>query len=166
MTSPLWEQSSFERLADLYGQDVRRLIVFSGAGASREVGLPDWPMFVSRLKQHYAQNARTAIGEALINENLKAIDNADDPWKKVGKLKETLGGQYEIAVRNILTPPTDKLSTFYRRVWDLNPHALLSINIDGLTQASYAALKTGVHPDGKLRSKKSQRPELSEKAYS
>lgn len=143
----LWTQPYFKRLADLYSQKVRRIVAFCGAGASREIGLPNWDGLIEQLTDQFAATAHTAIGEALTEQYLKNLSETSNSWDKMKLLKEYLRGQFEPTVRAILQPPPDKVPTFHRRIWELDPAALFSLNLDGLAASSYANRKTGLNPN-------------------
>jgi eukaryotic-like serine/threonine-protein kinase len=146
MNTKLTQQDSFARLANLHTQGIRRLIAFSGAGASKEVGFPDWTEFIGKLLEQYEQHATGAFGTALVEKNKQQILQIKNPWKRVEQIKQKMGGYFETAVRNILDKPT-RLSTFYEKIWEISPSALLSVNLDGMAQQSWDARKTGVSSD-------------------
>lgn len=147
MVNTLWSQPYFRRLADLYSQQVRKIVAFCGAGASRELSLPDWGELIEQLKTQYSTTALTALGEGIVDETLRVVQETPNSWDKMSLLKDYLRGQYEPAVRAILQPPPNKVPTFHHRIWDLDPAALLSLNLDGLGARSYAQRKTGVSPN-------------------
>lgn len=147
MPDRLWSQPYFRRFADLYAQQVRRIVAFSGAGASREIGLPNWDGLISQLQDQYISTARTTLGEKIAEEFGKKIAATSNNWDKMQLLRDSLHGQYEQAVRAVLNSPSRTIPTYHRRILDLEPSALLSLNLDGLSMVSYAAKRTGTSPN-------------------
>ncbi|MET3855064.1 serine/threonine protein kinase [Rhizobium sp. OAE497] len=144
LTSEILEQQSFQKLAKIYGEKTKRLVVICGAGASKEAAMPTWDDLIERIKENYLKVATTSIGQKLADEISLQIKYMPDNWQRMSRLKELMGAQYEQVVRNILTPNTDIIPTFYRDIWELEPHALLTFNLDNFANISYVKKKTGI----------------------
>lgn len=147
MTDTLWSQPFFRRLADLYAQQVRRIVAFCGAGASSEAGLPNWDGLISELTAQYTRSAKNELGEVIAEEVIRKINNTPNNWDKMDILKEHLRGRYEPTVRAILGKNNTKIPTYHQRILDIEPAALLSLNLDGLSSAAYAQRRTGRNPN-------------------
>lgn len=143
----LHDQLYFKKLSKIYAEKTKRLIVFCGAGASLEADVPNWTGLIETLKAHYLTSAHTTLGEKIAEGFSEQIDAEPSNWNKMGMLKEALGEQYEQIVRTILQPKTGKIPTFHRKIWDLDPHAILSFNLDNLTNISFAERRTGTVPN-------------------
>jgi len=140
----LREQLSFQRFSKIYAEKTKRLIVFCGAGASFEAGLPNWDDLIGQLTSTYLSVANSSLGAKLSEEIALQIRYLPDNWYRMSRLKELMDAQYEQCIRNLLTPKSDKLPIFYKKIWDLEPHALLSFNLDNLANTSYVQRKLGV----------------------
>ncbi|WP_438747863.1 protein kinase domain-containing protein [Pararhizobium sp. O133] len=141
-------QPNFARLAKIYKEETKRLVIFCGAGSSREAGLPNWDELVDQLLESYLSlAANTAVSEKLADEISNTVKYIPDNWSKISYLKNQMGAQFEIEARRILTPKSINCPTFFEHVWHLNPHALLSFNLDGFAANSYAKRKTGIVPN-------------------
>ena len=146
--TPLENQPNFLRLRKIYKEETKRLIFFCGAGASREAGLPNWNELIDELLDSYlALAAATAVGEKLTDEIRNTIKYIPDNWSKISHLKNLMGVQFELEIRRLLSPKSTTCPTFFEKVWHLNPHALLSFNLDGFAANSYAQKKTGIVPN-------------------
>ncbi|RYE44192.1 MAG: hypothetical protein EOP24_24490 [Hyphomicrobiales bacterium] len=139
-------QLSFRSFREIVRGKTKRLVVFCGSGASRSAGLPTWAEFVARLEQFSRDVAQSDVNRSLVEATIAKNTAATSLWAKVGNLRAILGHQYENAVRAALSPTMPTLPAFYEGVWDLNPAALLTLNLDGFVNASYARQKTGVSP--------------------
>ncbi|WP_137155907.1 protein kinase [Rhizobium sp. FKL33] len=139
----LEQQISFKRLSKVYSEKTKRLVIFCGAGASRESGLPTWEELVDKIKSSYLSIAQTDIGHKLAEELSSQIDSLPDNWHRMSRLKEIMGEHFEVAVRNNLSADGYSTPTFYKEVWNLNPDALLSFNLDNFANNSYVQMKTG-----------------------
>ncbi|MBB4064544.1 protein kinase domain-containing protein [Gellertiella hungarica] len=141
--SQLEQQPSFKRLAKVYSEKTKRLVIFCGAGASRECGLPTWDELVVRIKDSYLDIAKTDIGHKLADELNSQIKSLPVNWHRMSRLKEIMGEHFEVAVRNNLNVDSNFIPTFYKEVWKLEPNALLSFNLDNFANTSYVQRKTG-----------------------
>ncbi|WP_147273502.1 hypothetical protein [Ciceribacter lividus] len=139
----LERQTSFQRLAKIYAEKTKRLVVFCGAGASREAGMPTWDELVERIQNSYLEIAKSDIGQKLADEISLQIRNLPDNWQRMSRLRELMGEQYELAVRSALSPRNEIIPTFYNEIWNLDPHALLSFNLDNFANTSYVQRRTG-----------------------
>jgi len=137
------EQENFRKLAKIYSEDTSRLVVFCGAGASREAGMPSWDELVALLLKAYLDIATTGLGQKIAEERALQVESARDNWQRMSMLKEFMGEQYEQTIGAVLRSDSGLIPSFYRNIWDLNPNALLTFNLDGFANNSYVNRKTG-----------------------
>lgn len=141
------DQLSFRSFREVVRGTTKRLVVFCGSGASRSAGLPTWPRFVELLEQSALQIAQSDVNRVLVEATIAKNAAIQSLWSKVDNLRTMLSGQYENAVRSALSPASNAiLPIFYQEIWRLNPSALLTLNLDGYVNESYARLKTGISP--------------------
>lgn len=126
-------QTAFRRFLDHYSQDTRKLIVFCGAGASKEANLPDWDELVRLVRAELDQPVYSADD---IKRKVQKFDYEDDFWNKFSIAKDIMGANYSSVIEPLLRT-TSPLPSFYRHIWKLRVSGLVTMNLDGLAQRGY-----------------------------
>lgn len=129
----LGEQTAFKRFLDLYSQQTRKLIVFCGAGASKEAGLPDWDGLVKKVREELVQPIYRSEES---KRKISKFDLEDDFWTKLSLAKEITGENYFTIIESILSSQANPPS-FFRNIWNLRVSGLITMNLDGLAQKGF-----------------------------
>lgn len=130
--SDLERQPPFRRLRATLKEHLQRPVFFSGAGASQGAGLPNWAEFrdalYDELENYFRTMGRTEIDPEIVRKYNAGVTN----WDKIEVIKEYIPrGLYEERVRQSLDS-RGKIPLYYKKVWDLNPAGLVTLNLDGI----------------------------------
>ncbi|MDF1633920.1 hypothetical protein [Mycoplana sp. MJR14] len=102
-TDHLNNQTAFQRFLDVYSQRLRKLIIFCGAGASKEAGLPDWDGLVQAVRQDLNQPLYATSSFA---NKIQKFDLEEDFWIKLSIAREIFGENYTNIIQSILDKET------------------------------------------------------------
>lgn len=141
------QQSAFNRFVETYSQHTRRLIVFCGAGASLEAGLPDWDGLIQNLEAELTQPIHSSMGEDLLRHKIENFRSTTDPWEKVQFAKDFLKEGFNPTIESILKPKKDIVPVFYKKVWSLRPVGVITMNLDGLVRRGFKPGANGTAPE-------------------
>lgn len=140
----LSEQQTVVDLAQVYSLGSKRLVFICGAGPSRDAGLPDWTALIGKLKAELGSPPLSLVEPEKLSDKISSIDAEINPWKKLSLIKNYMGGpNFSAAVRRLLSSKEKIVPSFYREVWKLKPHGLLTLNLDGFAARGFQELKTG-----------------------
>ena len=143
-------QESYVALRGIIAERTNGVVFWIGSGPSLEAGLPSWSELKDELLKALEEkicNLDDPEGEDLRKAG-RSVRTERDNWRAFERLRSALGmATWRSRIRELLglsasieTPPV------YRKIWDLRPHGILTLNLDRLATKAY----TETHPGGAL----------------
>ena len=144
-------QSSYIALRNVIAERTQGIVFWVGSGLSAEAGLPTWSGLKEQLLKSLQEKIDKSDGSADCVEvkNLKKlaslISNEENNWRAFEHLKDSLGETtWRARIREILTPSSSvSPPTIYEKIWKLQPHGLLTLNLDRLASLAYTSVRPG-----------------------
>ena len=144
-------QRSYVALRNIIAERTQGIIFWIGSGLSVEAGLPTWQelkdeLLRSLLDKIDSLDAAQDYGEVKkLKNSATLIENEENNWRAFGHLKNALGKTtWRVSIREILTPgPRVEPPSIYEKIWRLQPHGLLTLNLDRLASLTYTSVRPG-----------------------
>ena len=140
-------QASYQALRNIVAERTNGIVFWTGSGLSAEVGLPTWPEFksalVTLLQEEIGQlDHDSSRSPARV---IKLITDEDNNWVAFEMLKEQLGpATWTSHIREILRHTASmEAPSIYKKIWSLEPHGLLTLNLDRLATRAYTEVRPG-----------------------
>ena len=139
-------QSSYVSLRNIIAERTNGIVFWVGSGLSVEAGLPTWSEFRSELLKSLEERIEQLDSADNLQEIAKLkgsavlIDKEQNNWRAFELLKKALGATtWRARIREILRPNTSITPPLvYRKLWQLQPHGMLTLNLDRLATRAYA----------------------------
>ena len=140
-------QNAFKSLRSVIGERTSGVVFWTGSGLSAEVGLPTWVELRVALMEALSERMEQLEPKegAKMRRAARVIQREGSNWLAFQLLRDALGATtWRAIVRDSLlhhaavNPPP-----LYERIWRLQPHGVLTLNIDRLASKSYANLSAG-----------------------
>lgn len=139
-------QDAYVALRSIVAERTNSMCIWVGAGLSRPAGLPLWSQLRKQLIEILERKAASLDenGERLLKEAASAARSASSPWIAFEIVKKALGNPtYYASVRDALQVHANTtVPEAYKRIWQLRPGGMLSLNIDRLATRAF----NEVHP--------------------
>ena len=138
-------QNAFVSLRSIVGERTSGIVFWSGSGLSAEVGLPTWRelriVLMDSLAERISQLEQSERGS--LQSTARVIEQEADNWVAFGLLRNALGNTtWRAIIRESLQMAASvRPPPLYERIWRLQPHGLLTLNLDRLATRSYAEIK-------------------------
>ena len=140
-------QNAFLSLRSIIGERTSGVVFWTGSGLSAEVGFPTWDrlraLLMDALTERVHQSLESDRGG--LQGAARAIERESNNWHAFAMLRTRLGGTtWRATIRGSLdmyisaSPPP-----LYERIWRLQPHGLLTLNLDRLATRSQVDHRSG-----------------------
>ena len=143
-------QEAYVALRGIIAERTNGVVFWIGSGPSLEAGLPSWYGLKNELLRTLeakVHNLDESEGGDLI-EAARSVRTEGDYWRAFERMRDALGrATWRSRIRELLEP-TASIETppVYRKIWDLRPHGILTLNLDRLATKAY----TETYPGGTL----------------
>lgn len=135
-------QSSYTSLRSIIAERTNGVVFWVGSGLSAEAGLPTWEQLKAELLDALYAKADQLNKEdgAKLRIAARGVSNQSNNWIAFDRLSNSLGRTtWRETVRRILDPSVSAPAPqIYGKIWRLNPHGVLSLNLDKLVARSYS----------------------------
>ncbi len=140
-------QSAYKSLRDIIAEHTSGVVFWTGSGLSADAGLPTW----NKLRTILIKAVNERIGQLEVAERgslqrtVHLIQGEPNNWRAFRLLRDTLGATtWRALIReSLLTSASVDPPALYRKLWQLEPHGLLTLNLDRLAAKSYTNLNPG-----------------------
>lgn len=134
-------QESYLSLRSVVAERTSRLLAWVGSGLSAPSGLPTWRTLKSRLEEALKNKADTLDPKESVKllNMVKTIQAMSDIWTSFELLRTYLGAAtWRSTIREVLNvPPTTVTPDGYAKIWNLNVHGILNLNLDRFATKAY-----------------------------
>ena len=140
-------QNAYLSLRNIIGERTSGVVFWTGSGLSAQVGLPTWgelrAALMNALAERVSQMDESERGS--LQGTARAVEKETNNWRAFQMLRGALGSTtWRATIRQSLLMYTSVgLPPLYERMWRLQPHGLLTLNLDRLATRSHADLGTG-----------------------
>ena len=135
-------QKPYKSLRNIIAERTNGVVFWVGSGLSAEAGLPTWDQLKAELLDALYAKADQLNKEDGANLRITArgVSNQSNNWIAFDRLSNALGRTtWRETVRRILDPSVyAPAPQIYGKIWSLNPHGVLSLNLDKLVARSYS----------------------------
>ena len=139
-------QSSYLSLRNIIAERTNGIVFWVGSGLSVEAGLPTWSEFRNELLKSLEEKIEQLDASHNLQDIAKLknaavlIDKEQNNWRAFELLKKPLGATtWRARIREILRPNTSSNPPLvYKKLWQLQPHGMLTLNLDRLATRAYA----------------------------
>ena len=134
---------NFEALLQVLRKNAKDVLVISGAGVSKQSGLPLWSELKNELLETYDGLTRSYTGPEEVRRQLtsRAIQEEDDLWQSFDMLEKELQTRFAPEVARLLTPNNQEpVNAVYERIWRLGAKGIVTFNMDTLAERAFAAV--------------------------
>ena len=138
-------QDSYIALRNIIAERTDGIVFWTGSGLSAEAGLPTWGgLKKALLATLHEQIERTDDSKNKEQEKRAAIqiEREQNSWRAFEQLKKHLGPTtWRSRIREIIgssqsiSPPV-----IYKKIWELRPHGLLTLNLDRLATKAHQSI--------------------------
>ena len=135
-------QQAYTDLRDIIAERTKGVVFCVGSGLSVDAGLPTWDGLKEILTETLS-NQTLQLDDRPEIERLQATINSirqeSNNWLAFQRLRKELGETtWRSVIRDTLTPLAG-ISTprIYTQLWRLDPHGMLSVNLDNLATKAY-----------------------------
>ena len=144
-------QNAFLSLRSIIGERTSGVVFWTGSGLSAEVGFPTWDRLRALLMDALTERIRQSLESDRVGLEgaARAIERESNNWRAFAMLRGRLGGTtWRATIRGSLdmyisaSPPP-----LYERIWRLQPHGLLTLNLDRLATRSQVDHSSGTDLD-------------------
>ena len=143
-------QESYVALRGIIAERTNGVVFWIGSGPSSEAGLPGW----SGLKDELLKALEAKVGNlddpkgGDLRKAVRNVRTEQDNWRAFERLRSALGrATWRSRIRELLGPSASiETPPVYRKIWDLRPHGILTLNLDRLATKAY----TETYPGGNL----------------
>ncbi len=141
-------QPTFMRLRDIVSERTNPIAFWTGSGLSQPAGIPGWEGLQKKLCAELRSTASTTEGEAK-RQLLGKAENAEresNPWVAMQILYIGLGqASYKAAIRDAFKAASGcEIPSNYCDLWELQPQAILNLNLDRLATRACSDTKPGL----------------------
>lgn len=140
-------QNAFLSLRSIIGERTSGVVFWTGSGLSAEGGLPTWDQLRAVLMDALTERITQLlpVERGSLQSTARAIKNEANNWRAFRMLRHALGtATWRAIIRDsLLMSATVSPPPLYERIWRLQPHGLLTLNLDRLATKSYTDLSTG-----------------------
>ena len=146
------EQASFKRFARILKEGYSRVIIWTGAGASKPAGCPTWDELLTFVRTQVELKAGSldSFGSQLTQELLNKADKNPDYWVKFSILKRALGATtYPMVIREAFSKQEKRWPAFYSEMWKLGIQGCITTNLDRFAARSAQNLLSPVEFDAR-----------------
>ena len=135
-------QEPYQELRSIIGERTDGIVFWTGAGLSAQAGLPTWSELKKALLKDLRdrfENNDDAEGKNRDLQALRSISQDQNNWRSFERLRIQLGDtSYRTRIRRMFNPSSSmEPPQIYRRIWELRPHGMLTLNIDRLATKAY-----------------------------
>ena len=135
-------QKPYKSLRNIIAERTNGVVFWVGSGLSAEAGLPTWKQFKDGLLKELRAKAGQLNEEdgAELRIAARGVCNQSNNWIAFDRLSNALGRTtWRETVRGMLAPSVSApVPQIYGKIWRLNPHGVLTLNLDGLVARSYS----------------------------
>ena len=139
-------QSAYVALRNIISEHTSGVVFWTGSGLSVEAGLPTWAglreVLTTALREEINQLDKS--DRHSLEQVHSRIQDEPDHWRTFTMLRQHLGDttwratiRETLRISESIDPPS-----IYADIWRINPHGLLTLNLDRLATRSY----TQIHP--------------------
>ena len=140
-------QGAYKSLRGIITEHTSGVVFWTGSGLSAEAGLPTW----GKLRTTLLKAVNERIDQLEVTERGSLQRTADliqrepNNWQAFRLLRHTLGVTTWRALikESLITSASVEPPALYKKIWLLEPHGLLTLNLDRLATKSYTDLNPG-----------------------
>ena len=135
-------QASYIALRNIIAERTDGIVFWVGSGLSAEAGLPTWSglkeALLATFREQIQQYDDPQVKEKYIGVATQ-IEKNQNNWSAFEQLQKHLGRTtWRSRIREIFNPfSSADPPVIYRRIWELKPHGLLTLNFDRLVAKAY-----------------------------
>lgn len=135
------QQPSFDLFKKHVAESIAPLVLITGSGVSKPAGLSTWKELrahvQNKLTQQYTHN--TSLDTSFSDRRFKRAETTEDYWEFFQIAQDILGrATYNGIIREQLESPAASLPDSYRKLFELNPRGVVTLNLDRLTGEAFA----------------------------
>lgn len=135
------QQPSFDLFKKSVSESIAPLVLIVGSGLSKPAGLPDWKELRKSLQRSlaelYVHNA--SINTSFSDKRYKRAETTDDYWEFFQIAQDILGkATYNGIIRSNLDSPSGEIPPGYRKLFELAPQGVITLNLDRITGEAFA----------------------------
>ena len=140
-------QNAFLSLRSIIGERTSGVVFWTGSGLSAEAGLPTWDglrdVLIDAFTERINQLQESERGS--LQGTKQTIEGEENNWLAFQLLREALGPTTWRAIirESLLMSSEVEPPPLYGSLWKLQPHGLLTLNLDRLASRSYLELSNG-----------------------
>ncbi len=140
-------QMSYVSLRNIVAERTNGIVFWIGSGLSADAGLPVWADFKEELLKVIGD--KIAQLESPDNTHhrgvMRVIGSENNSWRAFEKLKTEVGHTtWRSRIRELLRPSASADSPqVYRKLWQLEPSGILTLNLDRLATKAFMEVNTG-----------------------
>lgn len=140
------QQPSFDLFRKSVNESIAPLVFITGSGLSKPAGLPDWrglrDFVQSKLNQQYIHNA--SLNTSFSDPRYKRAERTNDYWDFFQLSQDILGrATYNGIIRETLDIDFGEIPGGYRKLFELEPRGVVTLNLDRVTGEAFAENNRG-----------------------
>jgi eukaryotic-like serine/threonine-protein kinase len=136
-----FNQPSHQLLRKAIGQSVAPLTIIIGSGLSRPANLPDWKGLRKQIQLllDNEYTAKTSLNRSFSDPRYKRAPSTEDYWYFFQLAKDLLGNAtFNGSIKIILSSKDEEIPSSYKKLFELNPRGVATLNIDSLTGEAFS----------------------------
>lgn len=141
MYDAFFQQPSNLLLKKAISESIAPLTIVIGSGLSKPAGLPDWKdlrkAFQLQLDNQYT--SKTSVDRTFSDPRYKKASLTTNYWEFFQLSKDILGqATFNGIVRNALEAPEGEIPEGYRKLFELTPRGVVTLNLDTIAGQAFA----------------------------
>lgn len=142
--------SAYQSLRGIIAEGTRPIVIWVGAGISRQAGLPSWAELreaLARMLAGRVSEQESGAYKEKVRGQLKAANEAKTPWVAFEILEDALGKTtFREEIRALLSAVVTDVPSICVDIWRLKPRIVLTTNLDRFLMQGWVAQKDTSSP--------------------